>query len=192
MIASDRARCGGRSARIQAAVHQAVEELLAKSDRTDLTVPVIATRAGVTPSTIYRRWGDLAGLLADVAADRLRPALDPVDTGGLKTDLQAWVEQYMEDMASAPGRAMIRDVLSQPPGGANASRCFGYTTAHLRIMRDRAIAREEAPLDVDQVIDHVVAPIMYRILFCVTPPDVRFCHQLIDVLLLRVAKTTFL
>ena len=180
LITSDRVRCGGRSARIQASVHQAVNDLLADVARTDLTVPLIAARAGVTPSTIYRRWGDLAGLLADVAVDRLRPALDPVDTGGLEPDLQAWVEQYAEEMSSEPGRAMIRDVLSNAPDVAHAGRCLGYTTAQLQIISDRAVARQEAALEVEDIVDRVVAPIMFRILFGKAPPSLAYCHALID------------
>ncbi|WP_158807477.1 TetR/AcrR family transcriptional regulator [Beijerinckia sp. L45] len=180
MIVSDRARCGGRSARIQASVHQAVKDLLVAVERADLTVPLIATRAGVTPSTIYRRWGDLAGLLADVAVDRLRPALDPIDTGALETDLQAWVEQYTEEMSSGPGRALIRDVLSNAPDATHAGRCSGYTTAQLQIIGDRAIARQGVALDVERVVDHVVAPIMYRILFGDAPPNLAYCHALIE------------
>ncbi|MEG2632003.1 MAG: ATP-binding protein, partial [Comamonas sp.] len=59
---------GGRSARVQESVHSAVRELLEAHERSSVTVPMIAARAGVTPSTIYRRWGDLSALLADVAA----------------------------------------------------------------------------------------------------------------------------
>ena len=72
-------RFGGRSARIQSAVHQAVKTLAANNRREELTVPQIAAEAGVTPSTIYRRWGDLSALLADVATECLRPISDPDD-----------------------------------------------------------------------------------------------------------------
>ncbi|KAF1045722.1 TetR-like C-terminal domain-containing protein [Xylophilus sp.] len=56
---------GGRSARVQESVHAAVRALLAEHDRAALTVPMVAARAGVTPSTICRRWGDLGDLLSD-------------------------------------------------------------------------------------------------------------------------------
>ena len=49
MAVKEQVRIGGRSARIQAAVHAAVRELTAEADRGELTVPVIAARAGVTP-----------------------------------------------------------------------------------------------------------------------------------------------
>src|SRR4249920_3265895 len=102
-------RPGGRSARVQAAVHQATRELTDLQGRAALTVPLIAARAGVTPSTIYRRWGDLADLLADVAVAHLRPEGVPADTGSLQGDLQAWAEQYLDEMSSEIGLAMMRD-----------------------------------------------------------------------------------
>ncbi|MGH8405383.1 MAG: TetR/AcrR family transcriptional regulator, partial [Pseudomonas sp.] len=109
-------RPGGRSARVQESVHSAVRELLEEQDRSSVTVPQIATRAGVTPSTIYRRWGDLAALLADVAMARLRPDSEPADTGSLRGDLRAWGEQYRDEMSSDLGREMMRDVqCSQAP-----------------------------------------------------------------------------
>ena len=80
MAVKERIRVGGRSARIQSAVHQAVNDLSTTLSRDELTVPQIAAEAGVTPSTIYRRWGDLSALLADVAVARLRPISDPEGT----------------------------------------------------------------------------------------------------------------
>src|SRR6202011_1749737 len=108
----ERVRVGGRSARIQSAVHEAVRRLGAETNREELTVPQIAAEAGVTPSTIYRRWGDLAALLADVAVQRLRPITDPEDTGAMVSDLRVFIEQFMEEMSSTVGRALIRDVFS--------------------------------------------------------------------------------
>src|SRR3954454_8044811 len=96
-MAKEMLRQGGRSARIQAEVHKALGELSAEMDRAAITVPMIAERAGGTPSTIYRRWGDLAQLLADVAVQRLRPVAEPEDTGNARADLETWVLQYAEE-----------------------------------------------------------------------------------------------
>src|SRR3954470_14177623 len=111
MAVKENIRPGGRSARVQASVHAAVRQLLEEMSRAEITVPLIATHAGVTPSTIYRRWGDLQELLADVAVERLRPDMEPVDTGNAADDLEAWAEQYAEEMSSGPGREYVRDVL---------------------------------------------------------------------------------
>src|ERR1700761_3336993 len=111
-------RQGGRSARIQKAVHTVTRELLETNDRAAITVPMIAERAGVTPSTIYRRWGDLNQLLADVAGERVRPIADPDDTGATVSDLDAFIVQYAEEMGSKVGRAMLRDVLAESENDA--------------------------------------------------------------------------
>jgi AcrR family transcriptional regulator len=173
----ERIRVGGRSARIQAAVHQAVSDLGATTPRDQLTVPQIATEAGVTPSTIYRRWGDLDALLADVAVARLRPIADPEDTGAMQSDLRLFIEQFAEEMSSPVGRALIRDVFSSSYSFPN--QCAGFTSCHLNVLATRAEARGETPFDVDEVIDHVVAPIIYHILYGDREPTPDYCQSLL-------------
>jgi AcrR family transcriptional regulator len=171
-------RVGGRSARIQGAVHAAVQRLATATSRDELTVPQIAAAAGVTPSTIYRRWGDLPALFADVAVQRLRPIADPEDTGAMASDLRMFIEQFMEEMSSPVGRELLRDVFSQ--GGAHTVQCCGFTREHLTTIAERANARGEAPFDVDEVLDHVVAPIIYHILYGDRKMTLDYCHSLLD------------
>ncbi|MFB4271468.1 TetR/AcrR family transcriptional regulator [Nonomuraea sp. GTA35] len=159
------ARPGGRSARVQEAVHAAVRELEAEQGRAALTIPAIAARAGVTPSTVYRRWGDLQELLSDVAVERLRPEAPPADHGALEADLTAWAEHFLDEMSSPPGRAYIRDALLGDPDGTNAGQCSAYAAGQVEIILDRARRRAEPAPEVETVLDRVVAPIMYRILF---------------------------
>ncbi len=164
-------RPGGRSARVQAAVHEATAELLALHGRAGLTVPLIAARAGVTPSTIYRRWGELADLLADVAVERMRPDADPADTGSVGGDLLAWVEQYRDEMSSEVGLGMMLDVLAAKGGTPVEGklpvpcRCAAFTAAQIETIVARGIARGEPVPEVDAVMDTVVSPIIYRALF---------------------------
>ena len=180
MIAMERVRTGGRSARVQASVHAAVKQLLGERDRSLLTIPLIADRAGVTASTIYRRWGALCELLADVAVERLRPVGEPTDTGTMRSDLIEWVEQYMEEMSSEVGRTLIWDLLASAADGRNAVRCCQYSEDQLAVISRRAIARGEAGFDVDRLMDHVVAPIIYRIVFSGRALTIPWCRALID------------
>jgi AcrR family transcriptional regulator len=166
-------RPGGRSARVQAAVHQATHALLAEQGRATLTVPLIAARAGVTPSTIYRRWGELADLLADVALDRWRADTAPAETGSVLGDLLAWAEQYREEMASDIGQALLRDVLlgrsqGEPPV---PQQCATYTQSQLELVLARGRAKGLAVPTAELLMDGVVAPIIYRILFGPLPPS---------------------
>ncbi|MEU6079138.1 TetR/AcrR family transcriptional regulator [Streptomyces sp. NPDC047108] len=158
-------RPGGRSTRVQQAVHDAVRELEAETGRDTLTVPLIAQRAGVTPSTIYRRWGDLKELLSDVAVERLRPDTAPADHGDLSADLTAWAEQFLDEMSSPTGRAYIRDALLGDPDGTNAGQCSAYAAEQIDTIISRASSRGDHPPEVETVLDGVVAPLMYRILF---------------------------
>jgi|SRR5476649_986360 len=170
-------RPGGRSARIQAAVHQAVHRL--QQQQGELTVPAIAASAGVTPSTIYRRWGELAQLLSDVALERVRPDGEPRDAGSFREDLRAWLEQYIDEIATEPGRAILRDILACPTS-ENADKCAEFTRQQIDIIRDRALARGEQVVDSDALIDAVVAPLLYRLLFSRTPLSAKHALVLLD------------
>jgi AcrR family transcriptional regulator len=181
MAVKENLRPGGRSARVQASVHRAVRELMAELNRGEVTIPLIAGRAGVTPSTIYRRWGDLQELFADVAVERLRPDMQPVDTGGGRSDLEAWAEQYAEEMSSGPGREMIRDVVAAQDN-ANACKCWDFTRQQIAVIAGRARARGEDFPDEDRVMDQVVAPIIFRILFGEAPAAARVRALVADVM----------
>jgi AcrR family transcriptional regulator len=170
-------RPGGRSARVQESIHKAVRELLEEQDRATVTVPQIATRAGVTPSTIYRRWGDLSALLADVALARMQPETASADTGTLHGDVQAWADQYLDEMSSEPGRNMLRDVQAS----LKPSYCATIIGGQLQMILDR-YPNEPKP-SVDRLINMVAAPIVFRILFSETPLDVEELHRLIGIAL---------
>jgi len=170
-------RPGGRSARVQESIHSAVNALLQEQERSTVTVPQIAARAGVTPSTIYRRWGDLAALLADVALARMRPDSEPADTGSLRGDIRAWAEQYLDEMSSEVGRNMMRDVQAS----ATPGYCVAIIGAQLQTMVDR-YAHEKTP-SVDRLINLVVAPVVFRILFSATALEIEELHRLIDIAL---------
>ena len=164
-------RPGGRSARVQAAVHEATHELIARHGRDALTVPLIAARAGVTPSTIYRRWGDLAELLADVSLARMRPEGEPAETGSFRGDLLAWAEQFHEEMSSDVGRALLQDVLASAGRGEGmgACQCAQFTAGVVSVLVARGTARGEPVPTVEDVMDRLVAPIVYRLLFGMIP-----------------------
>lgn len=178
-MAREMIRQGGRSARIQQEVQAAARTLLEEVGRAALTVPMIAERAGVTPSTIYRRWGDLGQLLADVAVERLRPIADPEDTGSTAGDLEAFIVGYADEMSSKVGRAVLRDILAESEGDFAAVKCCRFTYDHLSVIAARAATRGEPPLDVPGIIDEVVAPIIYHVLFRDREVNADYCGELL-------------
>ncbi|WP_085615503.1 TetR/AcrR family transcriptional regulator C-terminal ligand-binding domain-containing protein [Thalassospira alkalitolerans] len=177
-------RTGGRSARVQKAVHEAVHALLSTHDRDSLTVPMVAQMSGVTPSTIYRRWGDLPSLLADVALDRMRPDEDPVDTGSLDSDLKQFAEAYLDETGSELGTAMLRDVVASGDNGTTM-RCADIARCRLAVIVERAKERGQPAPTVDQLVDGIIAPMTYRILFDRQPPTTDALFAMVDRCLLR-------
>lgn len=172
-------RTGGRSARVQSAIHDATRDLLEEMGRGALTVPMIATRAGVTPSTIYRRWGDLSALLSDVAAQRLRPDSPAPDTGSFRADLLTWSEQFVEEMASEPGLALVRDVVCGGYKIDGVAPCLVFTAGQITDMVERAGQRGEQVPSVEYVVDRVAAPIAYRLLMgAYTDVDAAYARRL--------------
>ena len=172
-------RTGGRSARVQESIHSAVRLLLKEHDRSTVTVPMVATLAGVTPSTIYRRWGDLGALLADVALARMRPDAEPLATGSLRGDIEAWSEQYLDEMNSEPGRNMMRDVQCSPVKGT----CVQILGAQLQTILDRHRSRVDTLPSIDRLLNVIVAPVVFRILFAETPLTLEQLNEQIDLAL---------
>lgn len=172
-------RPNGRAARIQQAVHDAVRSLQASPERQGITVPRIAALAGVAPSTIYRRWGDLSRLLADVAVARLRPQ-GPPDTGTVRGDLTAWAEEYIEEAASPTGRTFMYDMVSGGADRTSAVRGGAYAQERVEAMLERGRRRGEPVPPRQDVLDHVLAPIVYRILFDPGEVPVSLASRLVD------------
>ncbi|WP_251976112.1 TetR/AcrR family transcriptional regulator [Salinicola avicenniae] len=164
MTGREGVRPGGRSARVQQAVHAAVRALQESGSREMLTIPRIAERAGVTPSTLYRRWGNLAELLADVSLERLRPDETLPDTGTLAGDLQAWGDHYLEEMLSVPGRLALNDIMASTDD-ARRERCRRYTESVLETLCWRARQRGEWTPEIPRLVDGVIAPMTYRLLY---------------------------
>jgi AcrR family transcriptional regulator len=155
-------RPGGRSERIQIAVHSAVRALLEEHHGRDITIAMIAERAEVPPSTIYRRWETLPKLLEDVASERFIPDSIPVNTGSFRGDLEIWLEQLVDDISSGPGHALFRERISNVSAAQAAA---GYVYQNLVFLIDRYGRRGEAILVADRLMDMIFAPIIYRIFF---------------------------
>lgn len=82
-------------------------------------------------------------------------------------------------MASAPGRAIIRDILRETLPG-NASQCSAFNYGQIEHIHARALDRGELPPPAELLLERVIAPVMYRILFTPAPPTAEEAHRLLD------------
>jgi AcrR family transcriptional regulator len=154
-------RTGGRSAAVLTSVKNAVEELVAERGSERVTIPMVAERAGVNPTSIYRRWGDLPTMINDIATYRLDPKRPLPDTGDLRGDLVDWAREFVRHYGKPVNAALLRGGAAS--AGDGESDCLRNRRAEAKLMVERAGG--SSPVTVDEVIDHVVAPIVYRVIF---------------------------
>jgi AcrR family transcriptional regulator len=182
-------RPGGRSTRVRAAVHRAVEDLLVESGggTGELTLPVVAARAGVHPTTLYRRWGSVGELLADVATSRFTGSVVVPDTGTLRGDLERWAADVARDLADPDTLAVTR--ASVGAGEAGACACRGDREEQLAAMLGREEARGHAVPTVQRAADTLLGPLYYRAVFTEQPGSGDWARGLVDILLQPTGAT---
>ncbi|GAB3576727.1 hypothetical protein GCM10027445_41330 [Amycolatopsis endophytica] len=166
---------------MRAAVHRAVEEFLADNPAEGLTLPLIATRAGVHPTTLYRRWGSVADLMADVASSRFSGDIVVPDTGSLREDLRRWASDVATDLADPDTLAVIRASIGSSAEGGCA--CTADRHDQLTAMLDRERARGGAAPETPHAADMLLGPLYYRAIFTDEPADPGWTGQLVDTLL---------
>jgi len=172
-------RPGGRSAQVQAQVRTALEELVAEQGRERITVPAVAERAGVSASSIYRRWGDLSGLLTETAVRRLDPDRPLPDTGALREDLEAWARELIEHLAQPCNTSLLKAAAALANGGEDTD-CLRNRRREAQALVEQARARGEAAPTAEQVIDHLIAPIVFRLVFGGEPVRPVLAGRLVD------------
>jgi AcrR family transcriptional regulator len=160
-----RRRPGGRSARVTAAVHQAVDELVTECGPGGFTVADVARRADVNPTSIHRRWGSLAAVILEVEAARLTEISPLPDTGSLRGDLLAYAVNAAADIAR-PGRLAFLQALigARDMSAEQRSAPLLERAKQIQTMLDRAIDRGEPSIHFSAVVDCIIAPVYLRYL----------------------------
>ncbi len=144
---------------VLASIRKAVEELVAEEGSDAVTIPMVAERAGVNHSSIYRRWGDARTMINDLATYRLDPDRGLPDTGDLRADLTAWAQELISHYSVPVNAALLRG--GAATAGENESDCLRNRRSEAAVFA----ARPGAGFTGDDVIDRVVAPIVYRVVF---------------------------
>lgn len=145
-------------------------------------MPAIAARAGVHPTTVYRRWGSLGELLSAVASSRFSGDIVVPDTGSLRGDLEQWATDVATDLSDPDVLALMRATIGA--GGAEGgSVCTADRQAQLAAMIGRGESRGEPAPDVDRASDALLGPLYYRAVFAAKPIDPEWARGLVTALL---------
>jgi AcrR family transcriptional regulator len=152
-VEPEQARGRPRDRAVDQAVLEALIELVSERGYAGTTMDLIAERAGVAKTTIYRRWPSRDALILE-AVHALKLPRVPEDTGALESDLIA----ELEGVYAATGEPHIARFMQATVGEMLANEELARLfRAHLLEQRAgkgheifrRAAARGEIPSDLD-------------------------------------------
>lgn len=154
-----------RIARSRAAILGATRDLLLEGGLHDISVDAIAERAGASKATLYRHWDTRQALVLE-ALDDMKARHDVPDTGSLRDDLVAMLDQLVGHVASPAASvfASLVGAAEHDPELAEMRQAFARARSEpMRGLIARGIERGELPADVDVelLLASLVGPIFY-------------------------------
>lgn len=177
-----------RSTDADEAIVAATVELAREVGINGLSMDVLAARAGVSKTTIYRRWSSKEALVLHALSTTMRP-FDDVDTGSLRGDLDLYLGELVRRFEPSP----MNDVLPHLIEAACLDKAIRssldeyvqFRRVPLSIMLERAQSRGELSknTDVGLLIDAITGPFIYRRLLSRERIDGLFVQRLLALLL---------
>ncbi|MBO8192181.1 TetR/AcrR family transcriptional regulator [Streptomyces oryzae] len=170
-------RPGGRTARVREAVLHAAGDALAERGFAHLDLAEVARRAGVGKTTVYRRWGSVTGLLADLLEDMAEQSEPRIEVGSLLRELEANATLVRRTLTDPRQGALFKAVIAAATCDALAAEAlhqfYAARVAEWAPCVVQAAERGEVPADTDpeQVVRAVSAPLYYQLLTTGTPLD---------------------
>ena len=183
-----------RSLAADEAIRDATLELLATEGYANLTMSGVATQAGVSTATLYRRWTSKLDLVIAVLQARAEERPVP-DTGSLRGDCRAILRDVVEASQTTNAGPILPGLVGEigrNPELAEALRTnliAPRRAAFVQVL-ERAAARGElrAGLDHELVIDLLIGPLYHRLLMTGAPVDDRAADALARLVIRAIAK----
>ncbi|MEH3143483.1 MAG: TetR/AcrR family transcriptional regulator [Mycobacterium kyogaense] len=170
-------RPGGRTAQVREAVLEATADLLVDGGLEGVDLSEIARLSGVSKSTVYRRWGTVSALVADLLVDMADTSSPRPTTGSLPKDLRGIARLIQRTLADPRQGRLFAAIIA----AATCNRDTGDALAQFYRTRtdvfapaiSEGIARGDAPEGTEpaDVIRHLSAPLYYRMLTGNGAPD---------------------
>jgi AcrR family transcriptional regulator len=180
----------------EAVVHAVLEATLtqlAELGFARLSIPDVATAAGVNKTSVYRRWPTKAALVRDALGSAMSHADEVPDTGTLRGDLIALARTVAAFMQSNMGMAVVRIMLAE--GGNPEVRALGSTAYQTTgsqgpwMVIKRAVERGEwrRSQDPSLLLFTIAGALMHRVLVEQRDVPDPYIRQLVDLVLLGAA-----
>jgi AcrR family transcriptional regulator len=167
-----------RSTQVRAAVLRAAAELALAGGPGAATVDAIAKRAAVSRTTIYKWWPSSAAIVLEGLLDSVRdPIIRPAGSSSkeaLDHHLRA-LNAVLTDTRTGP---LLRDVVAASASDPEMARAVLDQWLHPRRAAVAAILRQAVAqgeirdgADVEVIVDALVSPPYYRLLFALSSLD---------------------
>ncbi|MER7465308.1 TetR/AcrR family transcriptional regulator [Streptomyces sp. NPDC097981] len=177
-----------RGPRAAAAIFDATLELLAERGYDGLTIEAVARAAGVNKTTIYRWWPSKPALVRATVLHARALDISVPDTGSLRGDLVALVEQVIGLLTGPYAEPVVRALAAggsgQPELAELTRELFADRFAREQPVFERARARGELPAtDPKLLVDLVAGAVWVRVLLRREPPTQHFAAEVVDAVL---------
>lgn len=179
-----RRRLGGRTRDRSDRIFASAIEILTADGYAALTFQGVAAHAGVSRSTLYRRWPTTADFVLDLIGHVLAERIWPADTGTLTGDLTASLRQAAAFVSSPLGGAAIAASieLERTHEATNRRRAmWDERLAQFEVVFERAKKRGELPthFDADAALSMTSGAMIYRVLFMARPIDEEWIARIV-------------
>lgn len=168
-----------RNAQADSAILAATLHLLVEEGVQGMSLEGVAARAGVSKTTIYRRWPNKDALVID-ALTRMKPPVRDFDTGSFRSDVERFLTSLQWMLDEPLTQALTLRILGEVTGRPEWARdyftdSFRPNLEALEGMIDRARARGELRPEADTqlVMEIIGGPIVYHMLITVFLPTLK-------------------
>jgi AcrR family transcriptional regulator len=177
-----RGRPRGLSARVRRDVHEAVRELLVTVGYSALRFEEVAAKAGVHKTTLYRQWDTKAQLVREVLTASEVAYYPRPDEGSWDADLEALCRGLARLFRSPTTIAFVKTqaMANDPELITGLRELAARDMTFVRLPFERALARGDLDpdIDIDMLMELVIAPFLARVAVTELPTDDRFAASL--------------
>ena len=178
-----------------AITHQAIldcaNDLLEAIGFANMSVEGIAARAGVGKATIYRRWPNKASVVMDAFLAATAKEIAFPNTGSAREDIRRQMRSVVKVLNGPRGRtiATLIGVVQSDQELAEAfrTRFVAVRRGEGKAVLQRGITNGEfkPDMDLESVLDCLYGPLYFRLLIGHDKPSIKYCDQLVDLVLHR-------
>ncbi|MGV0738271.1 TetR/AcrR family transcriptional regulator [Mycobacterium syngnathidarum] len=179
---------------VTVAIESAFFEELAAVGYGRLSVDAVARRAGVGKAAIYRRWKSKQDLAVDLVTKVAVAAIDVPDTGTLRGDVRAYLQNGREALTHRLARTIIPDLLAEAARDPDYAAMIAGQIREPRRLKaaqlfERARQRGEIAddADIDVALDMIGGALYWRQSVMQLDADDKYLDRLTDAILTLVA-----